>query len=186
MSNIIEELHTDPFGTPKPEDDNTDPNAGLLEMVAAWRAELADPNSIYAGRPEVIERAKVEIEAILLRAGVEEPKIDPLQLAREQHARSFSMAEKPIDDDTAVQLESRCEALEEQHSKQELEQMASALREEVGAEEYDKLIEDATSYIDAAKLPLGARADLLTLKAVASAGRYMRAYYRTMPGREQD
>src|SRR4051794_34971221 len=73
-------------------------DAGLLDTVARIRSTLnvADPKSMYFGRPEAAAAAEANIQAAMLRAGVSDPGLMTAeQLAAQQHDQSYRLREMP-------------------------------------------------------------------------------------------
>jgi hypothetical protein len=68
---------------------------GLFAIAAAIRAQFADPNGIYANRPDLKAAAELDIAALMLRAGVTEPVATPQSLAERQHSAAFSFSANP-------------------------------------------------------------------------------------------
>jgi hypothetical protein len=157
---------------------------GLFDLAASIRAQIAradsDPTSIYHKRPDLAAQAEQNIRVTMARAGVTEPVFDPLAAASAAHAASFTMGE--LNPNLAELVDDRLGALTDTYSEERLAEMAGQVRKTLGSAAYDKMIEEATTVLNPGeKLPPAVKADLLTLRLLASHGRYNAAYERTKP-----
>lgn len=170
-------------------DDNPDvllpppPDPDRLSAIAdAIRRPIAmgldDPTSIYYRREDLLAQAELRIKSIFLRAGVEETPQTPQTVAEQEHDAHFSMREWNPNLDELV--ETHINGIAEQHTEAQITQMAAALRSEVGAAEYDRMLAAARRAYSG-DLPDAVKTSLPVLRLLASQDKYNAAYAATRP-----
>lgn len=151
-----------------------DPNEGLLETAAAIRKTLNDPDGLYSKNPDAKARLEMNLQATLLRAGAKDPVETAQSVAEQQHEGRFSL--KDLHPNVTAIINERTAELGKL-DKTAVDRLAADLREELGAETYDRLVKDAGSAATPA-----VRADAYALKMLANHGKYMSMYRATAPG----
>jgi hypothetical protein len=146
--------------------------AGLDQQMVDFERRVADAahnkENAYYGHPDVVAQTRTQMQAIRIRAGLA-PAVappSPQQVAAEQHAAAFSLPDELHPN--MVELLNTDRAPLESLDKTALADAGKALKTELGATEYDKLVKDATLY---KPLTDADKAHKRTLELYASIGR---------------
>ena len=140
---------------------------------------VTDKTSVFFGRNDLLEQARLNVKSTLLRAGVEQVSETPETLAQKAHDRAFSQVD--MNPALVAALDERIDALEKDHTEAGLVAMAADLRKELGEQRYAEMVRDAHTALGE-EPPLAARADMTILRALAAQGAYLNHYHATAPG----
>lgn len=155
------------------------PDPGRLRSLAGEirrHVNVADPKSLYFGKPDLAAAAELQIKATLLRAGVPEVVPEtPQQLAQRQYEESWPARETPPA--LAAMMEARVAALTalgEPHIARE----TAALQDRLGPE-YARLVSLARQA--GGTVAPAAFSDETLLRQLAAHGSYNLARNRAKP-----
>jgi hypothetical protein len=146
-------------------------NASLDQMTADFERTAADPTSIYAGKPDLIERTRTQLAALRMRAGLAPtvaPKT-PQQIAAQQHEQSFSMPAE-INSNLAELIDGQLAHLKANPDLRDSQE--KALKEKLGPADYAALLSDAQLYLGSAKMTPEVKASEHALRTAAAQAKY--------------
>jgi len=146
----------------------------ITDLADLIRRHVTDPtNELYKDRPDLRQKAELDIRAAELRSGETITPETPERLAARQHDAAFSMRE--LHPGLAEMLGARTAALAEANTPKQLAELAEGLREKLGADAFGMMVENARHAL-AGEVPKSVLADLPTLRVFAAQGRYLRLH----------
>lgn len=142
---------------------------------------IGDPKSLWFGRRDLLEQAKLAGDTMLRRAGVAPaPPPDPFAEAQAIHDRMFDHPPAPA---LVEMMDTRIEALGALGTDA-VERAATELRERMTPATYDALVAEAKAAFPAGTdIPRAVFADRHVLELTAARGRFENAYRNTKPRR---